>query len=255
MKLSHKIILYILLLIPVCESFAQYSPEEKFNKATDFYSAGKYKEALDEWLSVYSSGIRSSTLQYNIGNAYFKTSNIPGAILFYERALLLKPADEDIQYNLKIARTLIVDKFIEIPDLFFVKWFNFLSLTLSANNWAKISIVTFILSLCALSLYIYTSRYRFKVAGFWLSILFLSLSIATVSFSLRNKKLINDNPDAILGVAFCIKRKNIVAFFDAAQVADPAKSISTSFCKIVTPAFGNAPRKMENTIVFIIAVR
>jgi tetratricopeptide (TPR) repeat protein len=198
MKLSHKIILYILLLIPVCESFAQYSPEEKFNKATDFYSAGKYKEALDEWLSVYSSGIRSSTLQYNIGNAYFKTSNIPGAILFYERALLLKPADEDIQYNLKIARTLIVDKFIEIPDLFFVKWFNFLSLTLSANNWAKISIVTFILSLCALSLYIYTSRYRFKVAGFWLSILFLFLSITTVSFSLRNKKLINDNPDAII---------------------------------------------------------
>jgi tetratricopeptide (TPR) repeat protein len=184
--------------MPHFESFAQDSQEDKFNKAASLYSSGKYQEAFDEWNSVYSTGVRSATLDYNIGNAYFKMSNIPGAILFYERALLLKPGDEDIQYNLQIARTLAVDKFIEIPELFFVRWYNFLSLTLSANRWARISIVSFILFLITLSLYIYSSRYRNKVIGFWVSIFLLFLSISSLTFSLQNRKLVFNNPNAVI---------------------------------------------------------
>ena len=198
MKLSYAIILYLFLLMPHFESFAQDSQEDKFNKAADLYSSGKYQEALDEWNSVYNTGVRSATLDYNIGNAYFKMSNIPGAILFYERALLLKPGDEDIQYNLQIARTLAVDKFIEIPELFFVRWYNFLSLTLSANSWAVVSIVSFILFLITLSLYIYSSRYRNKVIGFWVSIFLLFLSISSFTFSLQNRKLVFNNPNAVI---------------------------------------------------------
>jgi hypothetical protein len=137
-------------------------------------------------------------LDFNIGNAYFKTSNIPGAILFYERALLLKPADEDVQYNLQIARTLVVDKFVEIPELFFVRWYNFLSLTLSTNRWAQISLSSFILFLIALSLYVYTSRYRYKVIGFWFAVFLLILSSFSVSFSIRNRNLIYNNSKAII---------------------------------------------------------
>ena len=198
MKLSSVILLLILLVLPGIESFAQESADQKFSKAAGLYSSGKYKEALDEWMSVYNAGVRSANLDFNIGNALFKTSNIPGSLLFYERALLLSPADEDIRYNLQIARTMVVDKFIEIPELFFIKWFNFLSLTLSTNLWAKISFTSFILCLSALSIYIYSSRYRFKVIGFWLAIFLLVLSIGSVSFSLRNKKLIYNNPKAII---------------------------------------------------------
>ena len=114
------------------------------------------------------------------------------------RALLLKPGDEDIRYNLQIARTLVVDKFVEIPELFFIRWYDFISLSLSSNLWAKISIISFIIFLCSLSLYIFTSRYRYKVIGFWLALFLLLLSIASVSFSMRNKNLIYNNPKAII---------------------------------------------------------
>jgi tetratricopeptide (TPR) repeat protein len=198
MKFINRILLIILLFLPLIQLFAQESQEEKFNKAADFYSSGKYKEALDEWMSIYNTGVRSANLDYNIGNASFKNSNIPGAILFYERALLLKPADEDIQYNLQIARTLVVDKFVEIPELFFIRWYNFISLILSTNSWAKVSITSFILFLCALSLYIYSSIYRYKVTGFWLAIFLVLLSFSTVSFSIRSRNLIFNNPKAII---------------------------------------------------------
>ncbi|MBA4321423.1 MAG: hypothetical protein C0408_01265 [Odoribacter sp.] len=198
MKLSFRILFLLLLILSVIEVVAQEGKYEKFKMGESLYSSGKYTEALEEWMSIYNAGVRSAGLEYNIGNAYYKVSNIPGAILFYERALLLKPADEDIQYNLQIARTLVVDKFVEIPELFFIRWYNFLSLTLSTNLWAAISIISFILFLGALSIYIYSSRYKYKVTGFWFAIFILFLCVASVSFSIRNKNLIYNNSEAII---------------------------------------------------------
>ena len=125
-------------------------------------------------------------------------NNIPGAILFYERAHLRKPADEDINYNLQIARTLVVDRFEEIPELFFVRWYNFLALILSTNTWARISLITFILCLVFLSLYFYSSGYNLKVFGFWLSILLLIISLASFALTFRNKTLVYNSKKAII---------------------------------------------------------
>jgi tetratricopeptide (TPR) repeat protein len=179
-------------------AFSQDTGTGKFNQGVTYFSAGTYKEALQAWTEVYNTGYRSANLCYNIGNAYFKLNNIPQAVLFYERASLLKPADEDINYNLQIARTLTVDRFQEIPELFFVKWYNFVSLVLSSNMWARISVISFILSLLFLSLYIYSSKYRQKVLGFWLAVTFFVLTASSFVFSSRNKYLVYDSHRAII---------------------------------------------------------
>jgi tetratricopeptide (TPR) repeat protein len=171
---------------------------ENFNKGVTLFTSGSYKEALQIWTDIYNTGYRSANLNYNIGNAYFKLNDIPDAILFYERAYLLDPADENINYNLQIARTLIVDRFQEIPELFFVRWYNFTSLFLSTNSWAKISITSFVLCLLLLSLYIYSSKYRQKVIGFWLAVFFIILSLTSFSFTVRNKSLVYDSHKAII---------------------------------------------------------
>ncbi|MDD3052519.1 MAG: SH3 domain-containing protein [Candidatus Cloacimonetes bacterium] len=180
------------------ETFAQESSSDKFNKGADFFSSGSYEDALQQWIDIYNTGYRSANLSYNIGNTYFKLNRIPDAILFFERAYLLDPSDEDINYNLQIARTLIVDRFQEIPELFFVKWYNFISLSLSTNVWAKISIVSFILFLLLISLYIYSSKYRQKVLGFWLAIMFFIISVSSFAFALRNKSMVYDSHKAII---------------------------------------------------------
>jgi tetratricopeptide (TPR) repeat protein len=199
MKLLYRFILLVfLLIIPGHLLISQDAQEKKFMKGSELYSAGRFQEALDEWLGIYQTGYRSANLDYNIGNAYFKLNNVPGAILYYERALLLKPADEDISYNLQIARTLVVDKFVEIPEIFFVSWYNFISLTLSTNLWAKISLGAFIFFLLLFSLYIYSSRYRYKVIGFWIAVLMVIVSISSLSFSIRNRSLVYNNHRAII---------------------------------------------------------
>jgi tetratricopeptide (TPR) repeat protein len=177
---------------------AQEERSEKFKKGVEYYTASNYQEALNEWMDIYNTGYRSAELDYNIGNAYFKLNNVPGAILFFERARLLKPADSNINYNLQISRSLVVDKFEEIPELFFVRWFDLLSLLLSANIWAVISIISFVLFLVLLSVYIYSSRYRIKVMGFWAALLFLILSASSLAFTVRNRSLVYDNKQAVI---------------------------------------------------------
>jgi len=198
----NSIIRYILTLFLISffarEAVSQETSAEKFNQGVTYFTSGSYKDALQVWTDIYNTGYRSASLNYNIGNAYFKLSNIPDAILFYERAYLLNPADENINYNLQIARTLIVDRFQEIPELFFVRWYNFVSLFLSTNSWAKISIISFILCLLLLSLYIYSSRYRHKVIGFWLAVFFFILTLASFAFTVRNKSLVYDSHKAII---------------------------------------------------------
>lgn len=196
--IKRNILSALLILLFALGAYAQESGTGKFNQGVTYFSAGSYKEALQSWTEVYNTGYRSASLCYNIGNAYFKLNNIPQAILFYERAYLLKPADEDINYNLQIARTLNVDRFQEIPELFFIRWYDFVSLFLSSNLWARISITSFILSLLCLSLYIYSSKYRFKVLGFWFAITLFVISLASLVFSSRNKFLVYDSHKAII---------------------------------------------------------
>lgn len=195
-------IIYTLLILffslSVQPAQSQDESKEKYNNGVNSFTSGNYQEALRIWTELYNTGYRSPNLNYNIGNAYFKLNNIPFAILFYERAYMLAPSDEDINYNLQIARTLIVDRFQEIPELFFVRWYNYVSLTLAANTWAAFSIICFILSLLLLSLYIYTSRYNFKVYGFWLALVFFVFSVSSLSFALRNKSLVYDSNKAII---------------------------------------------------------
>jgi len=123
---------------------------------------------------------------------------VPAAILFYERALLRKPADEDINYNLQIARTLVIDRFEEIPELFFVRWYDSLALIQSTNSWATMSLITFFLFLLSLSIYFYTSRYKLKVSGFWFAVLLFIISITSLTLSFRNRTLVQNNREAII---------------------------------------------------------
>lgn len=197
MKLKTNIISLIIILIFSQQAFTQ-EQEEKFRQGAEYFSTGSFEKALDIWTSLYKTGYRSAELNYNIGNAYFKMNNIPGSILYYERANLLKPADEDIKYNLQIARTLVVDRFEEIPELFFVSWYNFMSLVLPSNTWARISIATFILCLIFLSLYFYSSKYSLKVLGFWLALLMVIVTLSSLALTIRNKNLVYFSREAII---------------------------------------------------------
>lgn len=92
---------------------------------------------------------------YNLGNAYYRTENITKAVLNYERALLLSPGDDDIRFNLQMARSKTIDKITPKSEMFFVTWYKSLVNFASVDGWAHTAVVSLavalVLVLCYLS--------------------------------------------------------------------------------------------------------
>jgi hypothetical protein len=103
------------------------------------------------------------------------------AILNYERALLLKPSDGDIKYNLRMARTLVTDKIESIPVFFLSKWVEGIVMFLNSNTWAIMSISAFCTLLVLLVFFFFSISRRKKkilfstVLGLFLLVIFSGL--------------------------------------------------------------------------------
>src|SRR5947199_1655569 len=82
--------------------FAQSDAE--FMRANQAYAQGHFKEAIDGYEALVRSGRWNANLFYDLGNAYFRTSDFGRAILNYERALALERHHPEATANLQIAR-------------------------------------------------------------------------------------------------------------------------------------------------------
>lgn len=191
------------LLIPVILfaaviSMTGQTPEDRYSQAGELYSSGDFSGAAAVYRKLWEEGYRSKDLLYNTGNAFFKAGDNASAILFYERARLMAPADEDIDYNLQIARSRITDRFETVPQLFFVRWFDFLALLTSTNMWAVAALVMFISALLLVLIFLTKSRVRGRLLSFWLSLAFLLVAILMISLAVRNNSLVNHNRKAVI---------------------------------------------------------
>ena len=139
--MTRLLFLSLCLLLSAGELPAQ-TPEQLLRQANLLYQQGKVAEARDVYESVVATGYAHGVLFYNLGNAHYKSGNIPRAVLNYERALRLMPGDDDLRHNLQLANLMITDRIEPAPRLFLwdywdaVKnWFSFQGLTLTVYFW------------------------------------------------------------------------------------------------------------------------
>ena len=78
--------------------------EDLFSQANRAYVEGDYQTALSCYRKVMEQDGISSSLLYNMANAYYHTKEIGNAVLYYERALYLDPGNADTRANLAMAR-------------------------------------------------------------------------------------------------------------------------------------------------------
>ena len=81
-----------------------------FEQASVSYEQKDYAQSLIHYIKIEDLGLYSSDLYYNIGNCYYKLKQNAEAVLYYEKALKLNPADEDALFNLKLVQLQLVDK-------------------------------------------------------------------------------------------------------------------------------------------------
>lgn len=195
--LLKKISVFILLFSIIFPASSQ-DIKSIIAKGNQLYSAGNYEEAINKWEELTESGYEAAPVYYNLGNAYFKSNKIAPAILNFERAKLLAPHDKDINYNLELARTYVVDKIDELPEVFYLIWYKNIVQLFSSNTWAILALIALVVFLVLFSIYLYAKGYSVKKTMFWLSALFLFIWFGAFAFSCSGRKLVTDHNKAIV---------------------------------------------------------
>jgi tetratricopeptide (TPR) repeat protein len=85
------------------------SPEDTFDAACRAYDQGHWDAAADGFRGLSRYGLADWRLEYNLANTEYKRGRLGEAILHYERARRLNPADSETVANLAIARTRLRD--------------------------------------------------------------------------------------------------------------------------------------------------
>lgn len=183
----------IIGILMLCGMCATVSAQEADIKAAETaYTAEQYDKAIELYESVLKNYGDSYELFYNLGNAYYKDGKIAYAILNYERALLIKPGDGDIRFNLELAKQQTVDKIEPMQDFFLKSWFRSVQNLIGVDSWATVGIVCFVLFICCLVLFFFSKWMRLKKLGFYFGIiLFIVVIFANVFAYNQKNELLN----------------------------------------------------------------
>ena len=167
-------------------------------QAADAYSNNDYRSAIDQYEQVLASGQHAFEVYYNLGNAYFKDNQIAPAILNYERAALLNPADADLQHNLSMAKSRTVDKIniLAVPE-FVTGYKSFVNAT-PADRWGTWSVVAFVLMLIAIAKFLYFSKKWMKQVALVFALVLALLAVAFFFFGWQQSNWLNSRKEAII---------------------------------------------------------
>jgi tetratricopeptide (TPR) repeat protein len=194
LKMKYKHITYLLIfLISPLLSFAS-----KDLAADAQYAKGQYKEARASYQKLLNEGYQSAALYFNMGNACFKSDDIPSAILYYEKARRLEPGDEDINFNIRFANLKTTDKIEEAPEFFVTKWWHGFILMFSLSTLSILSIVFILLSSAVLIAYLFTRSVIFKKISFYSAIVLFVFGLVFIFMGNRQTAYFDSHRQAII---------------------------------------------------------
>lgn len=167
----------IILLFLLCVYMPSWSADtvspttnELKEQADSAYASEDFETARQMYLQLARQG-ENAAIYYNLGSAYYRLDSMAKAVLWFERAAQLDPSDDDIRFNLAMARNKTVDRIIPRHEMFFVSAWKTLMHSQSVSEWAYWAICSFALALFLVGLYIYSSRVGLRKVGFFGAIL------------------------------------------------------------------------------------
>jgi len=197
MKWIHKHILFLMLVV-VSLHVSAINPDSLMIQANRAYDHQQYDSAINMYQRVLKMGLVSPKLYFNLGDAYFRQKDMPSAILYFEKAKKLAPNNEDIQYNLDLANTMIPDKIEKVPEMFLKRWWNYFYDMFDANTWAILSLVTFAVFVLLVGIFILSQGRGTRKVSFFTGILMLLVAIAAFGLASQKAYYLQHHNEAII---------------------------------------------------------
>lgn len=185
-------------ILAIMFTVAVFAQSDLLQKANEHYTKDEFKQAIDVYNQILMTNLESPEVYFNLGNACYKTGQYTQSILNYERAKLLAPDDEDIDFNLQVANQKVVDSIQELPGIFIIRWWNSLVNSQTTDSWAFLSIICFIVFLVMLGFYFFARTSEVKRITFWLGCFLIGFTIFSWSFAAQQKNRLVNHTFAIV---------------------------------------------------------
>jgi tetratricopeptide (TPR) repeat protein len=183
---------------PAAAQPASSNPDELWQVAHTAYNAGNYAQAEEYYTRIVEQGLHSAALYYNLANTHFKQDELGKALLYYNRALRLRPNDEDIRHNLEYAEQSTKDSIEVIPEFFLKTWIKSLRGALSCTAWSILSLVMLVAALSFGLIYLLAQRLSLRKTGFYLMSVTALLFIVTTAFAWSERNMLVERSEAII---------------------------------------------------------
>lgn len=174
------------------------TPDRMWEDANALYMNNQYAEAAALYEKILDCGLFSDKLYYNLANACFRTGDNTRAILYYNRALLLSPNDDDIRHNLAIAESQTKDSIEEVPEFFLSSWTRGLRNMLDERMWTVLSLVLLAATLVLGVMFLLARRTGARKGAFFGMLAAILLCIAATSFAASQRNAILNRDKAIV---------------------------------------------------------
>ena len=174
------------------------TPEQKWEMANAAYNEGNYADAAELYEAILADNLHSAKLYFNLGNAYYKQDKLGKAILNYNRALRLAPADEDIRHNLEYATQATKDNIEQIPVFFLTTWVRSIRNLMGCNGWTATSLVMLVLALTATLAYLLAQRLSLRKVGFFMMCATTLLFVISTIFAYNKRQTLIGGTEAVI---------------------------------------------------------
>ncbi len=175
------------LLLSLSLTASAAGEDSRWGEAATAYTEADYATALASWQAIEADGLVSADLYYNIANSYFKTGDVPHAILYYEKCLKLAPSHADARNNLDVCRQFTLDRIDEIPPFLLAAWVNKVKYACSADTWAWLTLGLAVVVALLMLGFRFFARSGARKASFILACVVAAFALITLVFSLSEK--------------------------------------------------------------------
>ena len=187
----------LILLLSISNIFGSNNVDSLFSHSNDLYSADKFEEAIDSYLSILDQHISNGIIYYNVGNCYYKLNDLGYARLYYEKAKLYNPTDRDVLHNIELVKAQLIDDIQSVPEFFLIKIINDINIKFSPSQWGYITIFVLYFILFLFLVLFFSKSVEARVSS--LRVLLFSIPIfLVILFFLIYSNMDNKYDDAIL---------------------------------------------------------
>jgi tetratricopeptide (TPR) repeat protein len=169
-----------------------------FAEGNKAYQEKDYAQAIKIYEQLLAAGWKSPELEYNLGNAWYRSDSPGRAIVHYERALIQSPDHPEALRNLAFLRSKITSEIEPLPPFFLSAWWKSARMAVSSTSMGITGMILWWLGFGALAVWVFGKSRTQKKWGFIGGIILLAVSLLPFSLALSRVGFEKNTKQAIL---------------------------------------------------------